>query len=116
MTVIASSCTFRRTRPKLSKSPMTASAVSASASGPRVLLEREAVHVSDHTSTTAPVARVVATQAALGCIERLVVERGPVMFFQSGGCCDSSLPLCFDEGGLVVSEQDVLLGRIGGCP
>jgi uncharacterized protein (DUF779 family) len=41
--------------------------------------------VSDHTSATAPVARVVATPAALGCIERLVAERGPVMFFQSGG-------------------------------
>jgi hypothetical protein len=59
---------------------------------------------------------VVATPAALGCIDRLVAERGPVMFFQSGGCCDGSLPMCFDEGELVISDRDVLLGMVGGCP
>ncbi len=67
-------------------------------------------------STTAAVARVIATPAALGCIDRLVAERGPVMFFQSGGCCDGSLPICFDEGELILSDHDVLLGRVGDCP
>ena len=38
------------------------------------------------------------------------------MFFQSGGCCDGSLPMCFDDGELVVADADVLLGQVGGCP
>lgn len=59
---------------------------------------------------------VVATPAALEAIARLVGERGPVMFFQSGGCCDGSLPICFDAGELIVGDHDVLLGELGGCP
>ena len=38
------------------------------------------------------------------------------MLFQSGGCCDGSLPLCFDDGELVIGDRDVLLGTVGGCP
>ena len=59
---------------------------------------------------------VVATPEALEAVARLVSERGPVLFFQSGGCCDGSLPLCFDEGELLISDRDVLLGTVGGCP
>jgi uncharacterized protein (DUF779 family) len=62
------------------------------------------------------VARVVATPAALEGIAQLVVERGPVMFFQSGGCCDGSLPMCFADGEFVIGSHDVLLGEVGGCP
>ena len=62
------------------------------------------------------VARVVATSAALEAIAQLVVERGPVMFFQSGGCCDGSLPMCFADGEFVIGSHDVLLGEVGGCP
>jgi hypothetical protein len=59
---------------------------------------------------------VVATTAALDAIAQLVEQRGPVMFFQSGGCCDGSLPMCFEDGELVIGPHDVLLGRVGGCP
>ena len=59
---------------------------------------------------------VVATQAALAAIDDLVRQQGPVMFFQSGGCCDGSLPICFADGEFVVGGHDVLLGRVGGCP
>jgi hypothetical protein len=38
-------------------------------------------------------ARVAATEAALEAIRRLQGQRGPIMFFQSGGCCDGSLPM-----------------------
>ena len=38
------------------------------------------------------------------------------MFFQSGGCCDGSLPMCFDDGELVIGDHDILLGTLGGCP
>ncbi|MBF6556507.1 MAG: DUF779 domain-containing protein [Acidimicrobiales bacterium] len=62
------------------------------------------------------VPRVVATPAALEAVTRLVAERGPIMLFQSGGCCDGSLPMCFDDGELVVGDRDVLLGTVGGCP
>ena len=35
-------------------------------------------------------AQVVATDAALAAIERLTAEHGPLMLFQSGGCCDGT--------------------------
>jgi uncharacterized protein len=60
------------------------------------------------------VPRVVATRAAIDAIADLTAERGLVMFFQSGGCCDGSLPMCFDDGELVVSDRDILLGVVGG--
>jgi uncharacterized protein (DUF779 family) len=59
---------------------------------------------------------VVATTAALEAIEHLVGDIGPVMFFQSGGCCDGSLPMCFADGEFVIGDHDVLLGHVGGCP
>jgi len=60
--------------------------------------------------------RVDATAAALEGIARLVSEVGPVMFFQSGGCCDGSLPLCFRDGEFIVGDLDVKLDTVGGCP
>lgn len=63
-----------------------------------------------------PPKRVVATEAALALIERLKEKHGPLMFHQSGGCCDGSAPMCYPEGELVVGDQDVELGSIGGCP
>lgn len=65
---------------------------------------------------TAAPQRVVATPAALDAIARLVEERGPVLFFQSGGCCDGSLPMCFGEDEFVIGSHDVRLGEVGGCP
>lgn len=59
---------------------------------------------------------VVATPAALEAIARLAAQRGPVMFFQSGGCCDGSLPLCFAAGEFLVGDHDVRLGEVGGMP
>jgi uncharacterized protein (DUF779 family) len=59
---------------------------------------------------------VVAEPAALDAIATLVAERGPVMFFQSGGCCDGSLPMCFEDGEFLVGDHDVLLGQVGGAP
>jgi GNAT superfamily N-acetyltransferase len=37
---------------------------------------------------------VQATAAALEVIYRLEAARGPLMFFQSGGCCDAGSPIC----------------------
>ncbi|HSK41784.1 MAG TPA: DUF779 domain-containing protein [Arenibaculum sp.] len=62
------------------------------------------------------VAQVSATPAALALIETLRRRHGPVMFHQSGGCCDGSSPMCFPLGEFAVSDDDVLLGEIGGAP
>ncbi|HWJ93327.1 MAG TPA: DUF779 domain-containing protein [Telluria sp.] len=64
---------------------------------------------------TAP-ARVTATPAELAFIEQLRRRHGPLMFFQSGGCCDGSAPMCYPLGEFVVSEHDVCLGQLGGAP
>jgi uncharacterized protein len=62
------------------------------------------------------VERVTATPAALTLIQRLERRHGPLMFHQSGGCCDGSAPMCFPRGDLMVGAQDILLGEIGGHP
>jgi len=60
--------------------------------------------------------RVTATPAALAFIEALRGRHGPLMFFQSGGCCDGSAPMCYAVGEFNLSESDVCLGAIGGTP
>ncbi|HDZ13789.1 MAG TPA: DUF779 domain-containing protein, partial [Pricia sp.] len=37
---------------------------------------------------------------------------GPLMFHQSGGCCDGSTPMCFEKGEFKTGDSDVLLGEI----
>lgn len=60
--------------------------------------------------------RVTATDAALELIRTLKDIHGPVMFHQSGGCCDGSAPMCFAKGDFKTGTQDVLLGEIEGSP
>jgi uncharacterized protein (DUF779 family) len=62
------------------------------------------------------VQRVLATEAALQLIETLKAKQGPLMFHQSGGCCDGSSPMCYPLGDFLVGDADVRLGEIGGCP
>jgi uncharacterized protein len=62
------------------------------------------------------IARVTATNAALDMIALLRQRHGPLMFFQSGGCCDGSAPLCFPAGDFNISETDVYLGHLDGAP
>lgn len=59
-------------------------------------------------------ARILATPTAEEWIERLRAIHGPLMFHQSGGCCDGSAPMCFTEGEFRVGAQDVLLGSLIG--
>jgi uncharacterized protein (DUF779 family) len=65
---------------------------------------------------TDPVPRVTATPAALAFIGELRRRHGPLMFFQSGGCCDGSAPMCYARGDVIVGDHDRLLGHIGGVP
>ena len=63
------------------------------------------------------VERVVATEGALALIEKLKARHGPLMFHQSGGCCDGSAANCYPLGEMTVTAaRDVFLGEIGGCP
>jgi len=59
------------------------------------------------------VERVLVTDAALALIERLQRQHGPLMFHQSGGCCDGSAPMCYPQGEFRVGSNDVRLGQIG---
>lgn len=58
--------------------------------------------------------RILATDAAAAMIAALGVKHGPLMFHQSGGCCDGSAPMCYPAGEFRVGTQDVLLGRVAG--
>ncbi|HTJ15084.1 MAG TPA: DUF779 domain-containing protein [Dinghuibacter sp.] len=62
------------------------------------------------------IARVLATDEALDLIERLREMHGPLMFHQSGGCCDGSQPMCFTQGEFKTGSSDVLLGEVDRCP
>src|ERR1700693_1954653 len=66
-------------------------------------------------TTTAVPSRVGATPAALAFIAELTAKHGPVMFHQSGGCCDGSSPMCYPEGGFIIGDGDVRLGDIAGA-
>ena len=60
--------------------------------------------------------RVSATPAALDLIHELATRHGPILFHQSGGCCDGSSPMCYPQSEFVVGDRDVLLGVIGEAP
>jgi uncharacterized protein (DUF779 family) len=60
--------------------------------------------------------KVSATPAALALLAEIVADHGPVLFHQSGGCCDGSSPMCYPVGDFLISEADVLLGHVGEAP
>ena len=61
------------------------------------------------------VARVLISPEAIKVVDQLKKEHGPLMFHQSGGCCDGSSPMCFAEGELLINETDYWLGNIHDC-
>ena len=63
-----------------------------------------------------PLERVTATAPALELLASLAEEHGPLMFHQSGGCCDGSSPMCFPRGEFRVGSRDVHLGWIASTP
>lgn len=60
--------------------------------------------------------RVTATEAALELIEEIKADHGPILFHQSGGCCDGSSPMCYPQSDFIVGDRDVLLGHVGDVP
>jgi uncharacterized protein (DUF779 family) len=53
--------------------------------------------------------RVDVTPAAADLMRQLREQHGPLMFHQSGGCCDGSSPMCYLEGEFRTGGSDVLL-------
>ncbi len=58
------------------------------------------------------VSRVEVTPAAADLIRSLRGQHGPLMFHQSGGCCDGSAPMCYPEGEFRTGSSDVLLEEL----
>jgi uncharacterized protein (DUF779 family) len=57
-------------------------------------------------------ARVDITPAAADMLRKLHGTHGPLMFHQSGGCCDGSSPMCYPEGEFRTGGSDVLLAEL----
>lgn len=68
----------------------------------------------NEASVTVPgetLSRVALAEVSVDLLRRLWLSYGPLMFHQSGGCCDGSSPMCYPAGDFITSDQDVLLGR-----
>jgi uncharacterized protein (DUF779 family) len=62
--------------------------------------------------TTDPQTRVDFTGEAADLLRRLTAKHGPLMFHQSGGCCDGSSPMCYPAGEFITGDADVLLADL----
>ena len=62
--------------------------------------------------TTSEVSRVAVTPAAAELLRALYAAHGPLMFHQSGGCCDGSSPMCYTAGEFRTGSSDVLLASL----
>jgi len=63
-----------------------------------------------------PTKRVLVSDEAKEVIDQLRESHGPLMFHQSGGCCDGSSPMCYAEGDFKLGRSDVKIGEIYGVP
>ena len=62
------------------------------------------------------VERVSVTPKAEAVLRKLQGQYGPLLFHQSGGCCDGSAPMCYPRGDFKIGQQDVFLGTIVDTP
>jgi uncharacterized protein len=60
--------------------------------------------------------QVIATPKAAALMQRLSAKHGPLMFHQSGGCCDGSSPMCYPQGEFLVGDSDIQIGTLSGAP
>ena len=56
--------------------------------------------------------RVDVSDAAAELLRELTAQHGPLMFHQSGGCCDGSSPMCYPVGMFITGPSDVRLGAL----
>ena len=62
------------------------------------------------------VSRVAVTDAAAALMRMLYEANGPLMFHQSGGCCDGSSPMCYPRDEFLTGDSDVQLGSVDDVP
>jgi uncharacterized protein (DUF779 family) len=55
---------------------------------------------------------VAVTDEAAALLRELTDRHGPLMFHQSGGCCDGSAPMCFPDGDFLLGDADEHLGDL----
>lgn len=60
--------------------------------------------------------KLVATEKAIEVVEMLKRKHGNLLFEQSSGCCDGTVPMCFQADGHYISSQMILIGEIAGVP
>ncbi len=60
--------------------------------------------------------QVLTTPEANLLIDHLRLMHGPVMFHQSGGCCDGSSPMCYPLGEFMLGDNDHYLGCAHAAP
>ncbi|NQX36046.1 DUF779 domain-containing protein [Herbiconiux sp. VKM Ac-2851] len=58
------------------------------------------------------VSRVDVTGAAADMLRHLAATNGPLMFHQSGGCCDGSSPMCYPVGMFRTGGSDIHIGTL----
>ncbi len=56
--------------------------------------------------------RVAVTPEAAQLLRDLWGDNGPLMFHQSGGCCDGSSPMCYPAGEFLTGDADIHLGDL----
>lgn len=56
--------------------------------------------------------RVGLTPAAADLLVKMTDRHGPLMFHQSGGCCDGSSPMCYPDGEFQTGNADIHLGDL----
>jgi uncharacterized protein (DUF779 family) len=60
--------------------------------------------------------RITATPEAQAFLAELRQQHGPLMFFQSGGCCDGSSPMVYADNDFPIGDADVYMGNVDGTP
>ncbi len=55
---------------------------------------------------------VLPQRLGIPAVEDGVAQHGPLMFHQSGGCCDGSSPMCYPAGEFRTGPSDVHLGDL----
>ncbi len=80
------------------------------------LTESAGADLTAAAENRSPPQQVLTTPAAVALMDTLRAKHGPLMFHQSGGCCDGSSPMCYPLGEFMTGDSDVLLATIEGAP
>ena len=59
--------------------------------------------------------RISGTPPAIELIKKLTAQYGPIIFFQSGGCCEGSGPMCMPAHEFRKTPSDVKVGEVEGA-